>query len=153
MTYIEHPNKKALDYLIDHEREIKRIFGHKYGRNRADDIYQDVASKILLQQKTIEHPQAWIYRVGEREQLSYVRRKINQSEELPSVLYADDKPPEDILTVKKIMSNLANKRETVELFYFDGLKSHEIADKLEEPEGTIKARLHRTREEMKAYFR
>jgi RNA polymerase sigma-70 factor (ECF subfamily) len=105
----------------------------------------------------------WLYRIAYRESLRHLERRQRQREREAPLEAADHREsggeadPERILerrerarTVRSALAKLDPRdREIVALRYLEDLKLAEMADRLDVPLGTVKARLHRAMNRLK----
>jgi RNA polymerase sigma-70 factor (ECF subfamily) len=98
----------------------------------------------------------WLYRISWREGLRYIRKQERTADRETPSLEADDQPDpgESVLEVLErqetaehmrwALSRLpAMDREIIALRYLEELKTTELAQRLDIPIGTVKARIHR----------
>ena len=98
----------------------------------------------------------WLYRISWREGLRHIRKQERTAQREAPVLEADDQPDpgesalevlerqETAEQVQRALSKLpAMDREIIALRYMEELKTNELAQRLEIPSGTVKARIHR----------
>jgi RNA polymerase sigma-70 factor (ECF subfamily) len=98
----------------------------------------------------------WLYKISWREGLRYIRKQNRTAQIEVPILEADDQPDpgESVLEVlerretaeqvQRALSKLPTKdREILALRYLEELKTTEIAQRLDIPTGTVKARIHR----------
>jgi len=68
---------------------------------------------------------------------------------LPSAATESPRPETELAAIRAAVQNLPpDQRHAIELAFFQGLTHHEIAEKLEQPLGTIKARIRRGLEKL-----
>jgi len=131
----------------------------------ADDVYADVFYRYFRRERTFEseeHRKAWLLRVTINSAKDFlIKRKFDVSkdddlfdESLMSVTFSGtDISQEEILDVRNALKKLKEgRREVIELYYFNGLNTKQIADMLQKPENTIKSELLRGRKELKEYL-
>ena len=105
----------------------------------------------------------WLYRISWRESLRHIRKQEQTAQREAPVLEAGDQPDpgESVLEVLErqetaeqvrwALSKLpAMDREILALRYLEELKTTELAQRLEIPTGTVKARIHRALARLKA---
>ena len=98
----------------------------------------------------------WLYRISWREGLRHIRKQDRTADREAPILEADDQPDpgESVLEVLErqetagqvqwALSKLpAMDREILALRYMEELKTTELAQRLDIPAGTVKARIHR----------
>ncbi len=98
----------------------------------------------------------WLYRISWREGLRHIRKQVRTADIEAPILEADEQPDpgEGVLEVlerqetaeqvQRVLSRLpAMDREIIALRYLEELKTAELAQRLEIPIGTVKARIHR----------
>jgi len=131
----------------------------------ADDVYADVFYRYFRRERSFEseeHRKAWLLRVTINSSKDFlIKRKYETSkdddmfdESLMSVTFSGtDISQEEIMDVRNSLKRLKEeRREVLELYYFSGLNTKEIADMLQRPENTIKSELLRGRKEMKEHL-
>jgi RNA polymerase sigma-70 factor (ECF subfamily) len=134
--------------IVDEEDVLYRIFYKAL--NALPDFRRD--SKIST----------WLYKITWREGLRHIQKqKVSSQKEAP-ILEADDQPDpgESVLEVLErretadhvqwALSKLPVKyREVLALKYLEELQTAELADRLNIPVGTVKARIHRALAKLK----
>lgn len=131
----------------------------------ADDVYSDVFYRYFRRERCFEneeHRKAWLLRVTINAAKDFlIKRKFETStdddlfdESLIAVSFSGtDISQEEIMDVRNALKQLKEeRREVVELYYFNGLNTKEIAGMLGRPENTIKSELLRGRKEIKEYL-
>ncbi len=134
-----------------------------------DDIMQDTSLRIYTALRGYSQEQLydmsgrlrpWLYKVAKSAYLTYIdkqKRFLALSLDTESELFLDDESlidselPEHILEREETRDKLvglvaelpAKYREVIYLHYFDDFKLFEIADVLQEPEGTIRQKKRR----------
>jgi RNA polymerase sigma-70 factor, ECF subfamily len=105
----------------------------------------------------------WLYRITWREGLRHIQKRKSSIQKEAPIIEADDQPDpgESVLTVLErqetaervqwALSKLPVKdREILALKYLEELKTDELAQRLNMPVGTVKARIHRALARLKA---
>ena len=134
-----------------------RIFAAAFSvcRNRADadDVVQDTLVRYYTHPREFDsedHLKAWLLRVAAN--LSKNRLKYNalrRTDQLAEELVSEDR--EDLSFVWEAVKALPLAyREVIHLFYQEGYSTGEIAGLLGQREATIRSRLARGREKLKA---
>ncbi len=134
-----------------------------------DDIMQDIALRIYTALRGYSKEQIydmssrlrpWLYKVAKSAYLTYIykqKRFISISLDAESAAFLDEESfvyselPEQILEREETRNKIAGLvaelpekyREVVYLHYFDDFKLFEIADILQEPEGTVRQKKRR----------
>lgn len=148
--YNEHESfvRKSLYYIIKNE-------------NKVDDIVQEVFVKIWKKSNSFKNKsniKTWIYRITINSAYDYLRKEkkhittdeksVNEPEDL-----SGKNKLENEQLIKKALSLLTEKqRGPFVLHYIQGLTTLEIAQALDVAEGTIKSRLHTSRDIVTAYL-
>ena len=125
----------------------------------ADDILYRVfyrALKGLPDFRSDSKISTWLYRISWREGLRYIRKQNRKAQKEETSLDVHDQPDpgESVLEVlerqetaeqvQRALSKLPVKdREILALRYLEELKTTEMAQRLDIPVGTAKARIHR----------
>jgi RNA polymerase sigma-70 factor (ECF subfamily) len=114
----------------------------------AEDVVQEVFVQAWRQAGRFDpsrgSPEAWLCTIARTRALDRLRRRAARREE-PS----ESAPPptgrprtEEALAVRKALQGLSeDQRRALELAYYEGLTQSEIAERLDEPLGTIKTRI------------
>ncbi len=131
----------------------------------ADDVYADVFYRYFRREREFEseeHRKAWLLRVTVNSAKdSLIKRKFETSkdddlfdESLMSVSFSGTGiSQEEIMDVRNAVSKLKeDRREIIELYYYNGLNTKEIAGMLQRPENTIKSELLRGRKDLKKHL-
>lgn len=150
-------NQWAEALLKTHGPGILR-FAYSYLHNMADaeEILQDTLIQYLKTAPVLEteaHEKAWLYRVAgnlSKNRIAYNR--VRSADELNESLIADQR--EDLSFVWEAVKALPVRyREVIHLFYYEGLPTGHIAVILKVKESTVRSRLLRGREKLKAVLK
>ena len=128
----------------------------------AEDIMQEVLVQIWQKAHLYEpskgKPLTWVTTMARNRAIDRIRSKQRRSrlndefeqETKPLQPEFDESTSDRVIsgesdrTIKKAVMELTpDQREAIQLAYFDGLTQSEIANKLREPLGTVKARIRR----------
>ena len=150
----EAANRQAERLLDDYGDRILRLaYSYLQNREDAEEILQDTLVQFLKTAPTLEsreHEKAWLLRVAAN--LSKNRLKYNalrRTDQLAEELVSEDR--EDLSFVWEAVKALPLAyREVIHLFYQEGYSTGEIAGLLGQREATIRSRLARGREKLKA---
>lgn len=150
-------NQRAETLLKAHGPGILR-FAYSYLHNMADaeEILQDTLIQYLKTAPVLEteaHEKAWLYRVAgnlSKNRIAYNR--VRSADELNESLIADQR--EDLSFVWEAVKALPVRyREVIHLFYYEGLPTGHIAAILKVKESTVRSRLLRGREKLRAVLK
>ena len=150
----EAANRQAERLLDDYGDRILRLaYSYLHNREDAEEILQDTLVQFLKTAPALESPEhekAWLLRVAAN--LSKNRLKYNalrRTDQLAEELVSEDR--EDLSFVWEAVKALPLAyREVIHLFYQEGYSTGEIAGLLGQREATIRSRLARGREKLKA---
>ena len=125
-------------------------------RSLAEDAAQEACATVYRKVRSVRAPEAfdaWLYRIVMRE-AARVRRRHESAlrtayESLP--VAADDTVAIDLWRALGRLS--PELRDVTVLFYFDDLKSEDIAAALRVPHATVRTRLLRARERLRGILR
>ncbi|SEA07414.1 RNA polymerase sigma factor [Alkalimonas amylolytica] len=129
--------------------------------NLADDLVQNVWLKVNQRIRALDDPRvfrSWLYRALRWELLDWHKAKGNQphaelTDELTDQHSATPSAVAEPPALLPLLQQLAKtERDVVELYYLHELSVHETALVLQLPEGTVKSRLHRARQQLKALY-
>lgn len=131
-------------------------------QNDAEDVAQDVMFMIWEKSPMFDpargKPLTWALTMTRNKAIDRIRsvqRRFRLQDEVEKETQADDfinhrRPADEIDALEKgnivrsaVMKLNREQREVIEMAYFGGLTQQEIASRLEEPLGTIKARIRR----------
>lgn len=122
----------------------------------AEEILQDTLIQYLKTAPVLEteaHEKAWLYRVAgnlSKNRIAYNR--VRSADELNESLIADQR--EDLSFVWEAVKALPVRyREVIHLFYYEGLPTGHIAAILKVKDSTVRSRLLRGREKLKAVLK
>lgn len=160
-------NEAAFNFLFRHYFAPLRRFAYRLGADSdgAQDAVQEAwigIAKSLQRLQDVRAFRSWIFRAVRWKVLERVRQQHLPIEPLDEnthseFLLHDDAAPTDadssepINRMEQAMARLpAIDRQALHLFYLQEMRISEIAIALELPEGTVKSRLHRARQTLKA---
>ena len=118
----------------------------------AEDVVQEVFLKLLTTRphfRDLEHEKAWLIRVtvnGCRSRLRspWRKRRTELSEGLPAP------EPEEKVVLEAVLALPPRDRAAVHLYYYEGYSTPEISAMTGQSEGTVRSRLSRARQKLKA---
>jgi RNA polymerase sigma-70 factor (ECF subfamily) len=153
---------RAFERLVErHQDVVLRVAGRIVGSSHADDVAQDAflrAFHRLSQFRGESSFRAWLLRITHNAALTYLEReRLNQDEPEPSQdSTSSARTPIDELELSERSDRLASKllllspahRSVLVLRDLEGFSYDEIADVTDTPLGSVKARLHRARQEL-----
>ncbi len=173
---IQRRDETALEELYDRQSTAVyslalRIVGD---RAAAEDVLSDVFWRVWRRAETFDprrgSPTAWLLTITRRRALDELRmgarreRRERSPDAMGEVPQERAPSPEDEALAGEVQEHVREalsalppeQRGPIELAYFEGLTHVEIADRLQEPLGTIKTRIRagmqRLRESLMAYF-
>ncbi len=148
--------------LLEPEHPKAEAFSRKLMGNRedGDDLYQDALVLALTKFSSLKETAAfrpWLYRIivncfKHRFRTPWYRRVIPLSEEISATLKTPD--PNHGFVVGRLLTKAlgaisAEERTLITLFELEGWSIAELSRLYQKPDGTIKARLSRSRKKMK----
>ena len=161
---IANGEEDAFSLLYDRFTKVLYFFAMKILRNEreAEDILQSVFLKVW--QRAYQYndqkgtPQNWLLGLTRNTTLDHIRsaKRRERFSETIAASEVEGTEYDSITTIKPIIEsetarlvrtalrNLpANQREAIEMAFFDGMTQSSIAETLDQPLGTIKARIRR----------
>lgn len=146
---------KAMEQLI--RRWQKRLWHYTYtltGENQVTwDITQQSWLEIIKGLRKLNDParfRAWAYRIVTNKAADWLKNKNRQKHLSIEAVSLDCRQENNDSEVSELMQKLKNdSRAVLSLYYFEQLNITEISDVLNVPEGTVKSRLFKAREELK----
>ncbi len=153
VSQAQRGDKEALDSLYRHFAWPMRRFAITRVNDPmiAEDLVQNVWLKVekrLHRLNDLTLFQSWLYRALKWEILDWARRAESQ------VRSEQDNLPDNSLQMTSLPPLLAalpeSEREVVELIYLNGLGVEQAALVIDIPAGTVKSRLYRAREKLRA---
>lgn len=149
------------------ERYHRRLFSYFYRltwrRDLSEDLVQNVFERILKYRESYSGDGAfstWIYRIARNIHIDHYREEQRngatddfadfdrmESDQLPPDRVGEENP--DLLRLKRALQQLdKEKRETLILSRYEGLKYREIAEVMECSESAVKVRIYRALKEL-----
>lgn len=149
--------RPAFDELVEqwHLRLWRYVRCMVERREHAEEAVQETWVRVLRGLPTLREPGRfgpWFFGIAHRVLMDRLRKKYTSTIEdtSPDMLAGHDEVPvfdaEDVARLHDGLCRLPLlERETLTLFYLDGLSLHEVAAVAAVAEGTVKSRLHRAR--------
>jgi len=147
--------KESLAEVFEVEESplLRYAFGLLGRRDLAEEVVQDAFLKLHEHWEEVEIPRAWLFRCVRNLALNVLRKhKREVSDDSAAEAAPDPKSerPDDELgrmeavgLVQMLVSEMEDRdRQMVTLKYFEDLKYHEIAERLEMSVGNVGYRLH-----------
>lgn len=146
---------KAMEKLVT--RWQKRLWHHAFrltGDNQgAWDVTQQTWLAIIKGLRKLHDPanfKSWAYKITTNKSINWIKKKTSTRQmriESPDDLQAE---PESDTGITELLDKLtAAKKAVLSLYYFGQLTIPEISMALNIPQGTVKSRLHKARNELK----
>ncbi len=138
------------DLVLENENKLYRaalaILGQ---RQEAEDAVQDAFLAYLEKAPAdLENPGGWLMRVLVNGAKSRLRRKWRQVVPLPEDLSVQG--PEERRELEELWQLPPRDRAVIHLFYYQGYSAQEIAHMTGERPGTVRSRLSRARQRLRA---
>ena len=150
------------------EDYIEKVYGyavnHTYSRDEADELSQEILLTVIRELPKLRDDskfEPWLWGVANNVAKSFRRsmgkKQVTYSydvlENMPYEEYGEEENEEiyDFLRTKIAMLSEIY-RNIIILYYYDGLSTKQIADKLNVPEGTVTWRLSEGRKKIKKEF-
>jgi len=148
-------DSKAMEQLIRSWQ--KRLWQYAYRltdeNQGAWDITQQSWLEIIKGLGKLNDParfKAWAYRIVTNKAADWVKNKNRQKHLSSEAVNLDCRQNNNDSEVKELMQKLKrDSRAVLSLYYFELLNITEISDVLNIPEGTVKSRLFKARQELK----
>lgn len=143
-------DETALGELFDRHAALVNGLALRILRNPTDaeDVVQEVFVQAWRQRERFDvgrgSLQAWLCTMARTRALDRLRRVAARREEPEDAAPSPSAPPStlDQMTVRKALDVLSDgQRRAIELAYYEGLTQTEIAERLQEPLGTVKTRI------------
>ncbi len=117
------------------------------------DITQQCWLEIIKGLKKLNDPvcfKAWAYRIATNKSIDWLKNKSKDQHISLDSIEVDCCRKDDDSRVKELVQRLKNdSRAILSLHYFEGLSITEISIALNIPQGTVKSRLFKARDELK----
>lgn len=117
------------------------------------DITQQCWLEIIRGLKRLNDPacfKAWAYRIATNKSMDWLKKKGKERHINLDSVEIDRHQKNDDLRVKELVQRLKNdSRAILNLYYFEQLNISEISIALKIPQGTVKSRLFKARQELK----
>lgn len=153
-------DREAFELLYDQFAPLvfKLVLRMMGNRAEAEDILQEVFLQVWRTAASYDarrgHPSAWLITIARSRAIDRLRspQHRRRAQEVPAVenaafmrasdLWQEISLRENAVAVRDALASLPEKqRRPIELTYFDGLTQSEIAERLQEPLGTVKTRI------------
>lgn len=155
-------NTKAFECLVVYFHPQLLSFGLSLNSNRTviDDALQETWISISRKLRTLKDPRAfksWLFRVVRWRVIDLTKSKASQYESLDEHLLQGgaemsmelDESTLELRALKQAIDQLADSEKSViTLYYLAEFSVFEISQILEIPEGTVKSRLNRARNQL-----
>lgn len=167
VQYMKNPkDMSAFNKIYEHYRNRLYCFSYSYTRNHsgAEEVVQETFIRMIDKIKQLRDPesfQTWLFKTCYSCILLYHRKEnrfknLDDVQEVSNVKYKGKtqveifEENEALDEIKEVMEELGTRFQSVAmLYYFDELKIKEISDVLKIPEGTVKTRLRKIKEDLK----
>ena len=156
-------SRKALDALVRHHHRNLLRFAYSLCGDvaLAQDAVQDAWIKVAGRLRRLDDPRAfrgWVYHAVRWRVRDLLKRSHRDDRSLDDV-DAESQPAvverdrDSRIDLGAAIADLpGSDRETLQLFYVNGLTIPEIAVVLDIPSGTVKSRLNRARNQLRQHF-
>ncbi|MEA5051491.1 MAG: sigma-70 family RNA polymerase sigma factor [Oscillospiraceae bacterium] len=150
-------DRAAEEALDDYGDSILRLaYSYLHNAEDAEEVLQDTLIRFIRTAPQLDgeaHKKAWLLHVAaniSKNRIGYNR--VRSADELNEELVSQER--DDLSFVWEAVRSLPVKyREVVHLFYCEGYRTAEIASILHENEATVRSRLSRGRERLRAVLK
>ena len=148
-------NAEAMEQLVRqwYKKLWQYIFRLTSDSHAAWDITQQCWLEIIKGLKRLNDPacfKAWAYRIATNKSMDWLKSKTKERHINLDSVEIDRHQKNDDLRVKELVQRLKNdSRAILNLYYFEQLSITEISIALNIPQGTVKSRLFKARQELK----
>lgn len=151
-------NERAFEFLFRRYHERLLRFAGRLSRDRelARDAVQEAWIRISRRLRRLDDPRAfrsWLFRAVRWQVLDRLKSRRDSHvplDEREFVAPVDDRIQQGRALAEWIAELPELEHQALHLFYLDGLKTGEIAAVLDIPAGTVKSRLNRARNLLRA---
>ena len=146
---------EALDKLVClwQKKLWQYVFRLTSDTHAAWDITQQCWLEIIKGLKKLNDPacfKAWAYRIATNKSMDWLKNKRKDKHISLDSIEIDCYQKNDDLRVKELVQRLkTDSRAILSLYYFEQLSIPEISIALDIPQGTVKSRLFKARQELK----
>jgi RNA polymerase sigma factor (sigma-70 family) len=135
---------------------LRLAYAYLHSMDDAEEVLQDTLLQYIRTApafESAEHEKAWLLRVAANLSKNRIRyNRLRDTDELSEELAGEER--EDLSFVWEAVRALPEKyREVIHLFYQEGCQTQQIAAILGENEATVRSRLSRGRERLKAVLK
>lgn len=154
-------SKESIAIIIHrfYQKAYDVAFGISGDVHLAEDATQEAFFTVFQKIENLKNPQAfsgWLFQIIRNKVYQQVRGRKKEIQGVTAEVSQEEKPWENIekeelkRNIHKAVAKLSPvNKETVELFYLYERNQAEIAEKLNIPKGTVKRRLHDSRQKLK----
>ena len=148
--YMDTVFRVAMNYL---KKSPERIVEYLKNKTDADDVTQNVLLKFYKSDvdfESEEHVKHWLIRVTLNECKNFLRFPWQKYASLEDYMETLQMPePEHREMLNAVMALPTKYRMILYLYYYEGYATAEIAEFLQVPNGTVRTRIARGREQLK----
>ena len=162
VLYVDHQSEAAFVELVSRHRVMVSsvCLSVVSDRNRADDAFQATFLALVRNAHRLRDANSlasWLYRVAHRAAIKTSKMQRQHQTQLESVEPTIDIDPLNHLAAREVVQVLVEEltniprryRESIVLFYFEGLSRAEIAGRMGCSLASVKALLHRGKQLLK----
>lgn len=163
----DHGSRERLFELLWRRYQKRLTFFVRYMvKDNAEDLFQEIMLKVyqnLHKYKPLYSFNTWIYVIARNHCLNFLNKRelitVNMDNETADHLSAGNCHTPENQTLNKefhhTIDSILRKfnddnRQIAFLYFFEGMKNRDIARVMDIPTGTVKSRLHKIRENLKA---
>jgi RNA polymerase sigma-70 factor (ECF subfamily) len=144
-------DRQAFETIV--RRWQRRLWTHAYrlaaSSDAAWDITQEAWIAIVKGLRNLRDPamfRLWAYRIVSNKSMDYLKSRPRNHAASPARAESERPPQECTTILRQLLDRLEpNKKLILVLYYIEGLSLAELALVLGVPEGTVKSRLHASR--------
>ena len=163
----DHGSRERLFELLWRQYQ-KRLtfFVRNMVKDNAEDLVQEIMLKVyqnLHRYKPLYSFNTWIFAIARHHCLNYLNKRslitVNMDNDTVDHVSTGSSDSFETRTINKELHNSidtilsefnSDNRQIAFLYFYEGMKNREIARIMDIPTGTVKSRLHKIRESLKA---